>query len=199
MKHLILTGHEDGKVLVWRLKSYIAVLQDYGDAVTVLSKCFEGIAVGTCRGQIFIWDVNLLGEQRVIDVNELGFRVLSSVLVSMDYNQRRILVLTINGDVIEITLGDKRSAGSANKAYRVPSVARITCPTLKAQTILTQMEQTIIVGGENGIVSSYDISTHELIDIWDVGSSVSSLAALELEEGGFVLAAGTDDGNIILR
>ena len=55
------------------------------------------------------------------------------------------------------------------------------------------------MGGENGIVSSYDISTHELIDIWEVGGSISSLAALELEEGGFVLAAGTDDGNIILR
>jgi len=198
LKHLILTGHKDGKVLVWRLQNYIAVLEDYGCEVTCMSKCFEGIAIATIQGRIFIWDVGLLAEQRVIDINDLPFKVLSSFIVSMDYDQRRMLVLTMNGDVIELSLNEVGS-GEAVKAQRVQSVVRITCQSMKALTILTQIEQTIIVAGDNGLVSSYDISTHELIDVWHVGSSISSLAALELEEGGFVLAAGTDDGNIILR
>lgn len=56
-----------------------------------------------------------------------------------------------------------------------------------------------MVGGDNGIVSSYDISTHELIDIWNVGQPVTSLACLSLNEGGFVVTAGCETGNIIIR
>ena len=55
------------------------------------------------------------------------------------------------------------------------------------------------MGGDNGIVLSFDVSTHELIDIWNVGQTVTSLACLSLEEGGFVVAAGTDKGNIVIR
>ena len=57
----------------------------------------------------------------------------------------------------------------------------------------------MIMGGDSGIVLSFDISTHELIDIWNVGQTVSALACLSLEEGGFVVAAGTDQGNIVIR
>ena len=46
---------------------------------------------------------------------------------------------------------------------------RLTCRQQRALTILTQTEQTIMVGGDNGVVSSFDISTHELIDVWNVG------------------------------
>ena len=56
-----------------------------------------------------------------------------------------------------------------------------------------------MVGGDNWIVSSYDIATHELIDVWNVGQPVSSLACLSLDEGGFVVAAGTDSGKIVIR
>lgn len=199
LKHLILTGHSDGMVLVWGINNYIRFLTEYKVPVNTMSKCYEGIAIGTIEGHIYIWDVNLTSEQRVIDINDFGFNVLSSVLVSMDYNKRRILVCTINGDIVEVALADQREAGAEAKAKRLPSVARITSLSLRAQTILTAMEQTLIVGGENGLVLSYDISTHELIDIWDVGVSVSSLASLKMDNGAFVLAAGTDDGHIHLR
>lgn len=29
LKHLVLTGHKDGKILIWRLQNYIGVLDDY--------------------------------------------------------------------------------------------------------------------------------------------------------------------------
>lgn len=47
LKHLILTGHKDGKVLVWRIQNYVAVLADYGCSITCLSKFHEGIAIAT--------------------------------------------------------------------------------------------------------------------------------------------------------
>jgi predicted sugar kinase len=46
---------------------------------------------------------------------------------------------------------------------------------------------------------SFDMATHELIDVWQVGAKVTALSSLSLEEGGFVVAAGTVDGNLIIR
>ena len=56
-----------------------------------------------------------------------------------------------------------------------------------------------MIGGDNGTVSSFDIGSHELIDIWNVGQPISALACLTLEEGNFCVAAGTEQGNIIIR
>ena len=48
-------------------------------------------------------------------------------------------------------------------------------------------------------MSSFDIATHELIDIWHVGSPVTSVACLSVDDGGFVVACGTDGGRIVIR
>ena len=56
-----------------------------------------------------------------------------------------------------------------------------------------------MVGGESGIVSSFDLATHELIDIWNIGTPITALACLSIDEGGFVVAAGTEDGKMVLR
>lgn len=56
-----------------------------------------------------------------------------------------------------------------------------------------------MLGGDNGIVSSFDIQTHELIDIWNVGQAIASIACLSLDEGGFVVAAGTEFGKIVIK
>ncbi len=51
-----------------------------------------------------------------------------------------------------------------------------------------------------GIVCSYDLSTHDMIDVWNVGARISALACLSLEDGGsFIVAAGTNEGNLIIR
>ena len=66
--------------------------------------------------------------------------------------------------------------------------------------ILNQVERTVMIGGDMGIVCSYDLASHDLIDVWNVGARVTSLACLSLEEGGsFIVAAGTQEGNLIIR
>jgi WD40 repeat protein len=70
---------------------------------------------------------------------------------------------------------------------------------MRAMCILNQIEKTVMIGGESGIVCSYDLSTHDLIDVWSVGARVTALACFSLEEGGFITAAGTNDGNLIIR
>ena len=49
-RHIYLTGHQDGKVLLWRSDQYIGVLADYRDEVVAMSRCFEGVAIATMRG-----------------------------------------------------------------------------------------------------------------------------------------------------
>ena len=56
-----------------------------------------------------------------------------------------------------------------------------------------------MVGGDSGIVSSFDVATHELIDIWNVGSTITALACLSLDEGGFLMVAGTEEGKLVIR
>ena len=52
IKHIFLTGHKDGKILVWRIQGYIAKLTTFDCPVTAMSKCFEGVAFGTSIGII---------------------------------------------------------------------------------------------------------------------------------------------------
>ena len=56
-----------------------------------------------------------------------------------------------------------------------------------------------MIGGDSGVVTSYDIASHELIDIWNVGETIVSLGTLSLEEGGFIVAAGTENGKVVIR
>jgi hypothetical protein len=55
-----------------------------------------------------------------------------------------------------------------------------------------------MIGGEDGIVTSYDIATHTLIDVWPIGAKITALACLPTDEG-FLTAAGTSAGNIVIR
>ena len=102
------------------------MLSDYGVEITAMNTCYEGICFATITGLIYIWDGYLLNCHKKIDINQFPFKILSNFIVSMDHNQRRLLLLTMNGDAIEVLLGD----GSGNKqvkAQRLNSIVRITC------------------------------------------------------------------------
>lgn len=52
LKHIFITGHKDGKILIWRIQGFIAELADFGSEITAMSKCFEGVAFATDNGII---------------------------------------------------------------------------------------------------------------------------------------------------
>ena len=195
-RHIFLTGHKDGKVLLWRSDQYIGVLADYHDEVTAMCKCFEGVAIGTTRGFIHIWDSYLSKCMKSIELSSLPFKVLSYSIVSLDYNQKRLLVCTMAGDGIELTLDYSHS--NKVRAKRINAISKLN-GAQKAMTVLNQLEKAVMIAGDEGVVLSFDLATHELIDAWQVGTKVTALASLSLEEGGFVVAAGTAEGNLIIR
>lgn len=99
-----MTGHKDGKVYLWRSDSFIGELFDYKDEITCMTKCYEGLAICTWSGKIHFWNSTLSSSTKTIELNNLPFKILSYHISSIDYNQKRILVLTVAGDVLEIGL-----------------------------------------------------------------------------------------------
>jgi WD40 repeat protein len=100
-----------------------------------MTKCFEGIAFATIKGHIYIWDEYLLKCGKIIDINQMPFKILSSYIVNLDFNQRRLLVLTINGDAIEIILTEAGSTKTI-RAKRLNTIVKITGRSNKALTVL---------------------------------------------------------------
>ena len=110
-------------VLIWKLFQYVGVLHNYKDEITAISKCFEGIAIGTVRGYIYIWDNYLLKCMKTIELSSLPFKILGFHTVNIDFNQKKMLVLTLSGDVIEITLSEYHH--NKIKAKRLNSITKI--------------------------------------------------------------------------
>jgi hypothetical protein len=56
-KYLILTGHKDGTVCIWKFFEFQGILINYKDPVTCINYCKEGIAICTARGFVYVWDI----------------------------------------------------------------------------------------------------------------------------------------------
>jgi hypothetical protein len=189
--HIFLTGHRDGKVRLWKHQGYIGVLTDYRDEVVAMTKCFEGIAICTWRGFIHIWDSRLTKCTKTIELSSLPFKILSNNIQSADYNKKRLLIVTLEGDLIEISL---QEANGINKnivnAQRINSVVRVS-GQMRAMSILNHDAKTVSIAGDEGLVQTFDILTHELVDVWALGAKITALATFGLEDGGSIIAAGT--------
>ena len=69
---------------------------------------------------------------------------------------------------------------------------------MRAMSILNQTEQQVIIGGDDGLLLTFDIATHTLVDLWAVGAKITAIATLSLDEG-FMTAVGTVNGHMLIR
>ena len=65
--------------------------------------------------------------------------------------------------------------------------------------ILNQTDKMIMLGSDNGIVQTFDMQTHELVDVWVIDRKVTALACYPVAENKFMTAMGTDQGNLNIR
>ena len=56
----------------------------------------------------------------------------------------------------------------AIKSQKINIMTRIANKKNSGFTILSQVEQTLMIAGDSGVVASFDVSTHELIDLWNL-------------------------------
>jgi len=86
------------------------------------------------------------------------------------------------------------------KSTLFTQISKINGPQ-RTMTILKMdtTENHVIIAGDNGLVQTYSLESKELIDSWNVGSMVTAIAAVQDEDGGFTMAAGTAEGKMLLR
>ena len=139
-KYLILTGHKDGRVAIWKFNQFQAILMDYKDEVTCMNYCSEGIVFGTSRGFLYVvstrklslqWDKYLSACVKVLELSNLSFKILSFHIVGIDYNQQRLLVSTLGGDALELRLSLKKDP----KPKRYNSITKVN-GTMRSFAIL---------------------------------------------------------------
>lgn len=110
--------------MLWRSDAYIGVLEQYEHEITCMTKCFEGLAICTWSGQVNLWDVHLTKCTKRIELGNLPFKMVNFNITSIDYNQKRLLILTDSGDAIEISLNEQGSDGGLPKeAIRSSTIA----------------------------------------------------------------------------
>jgi hypothetical protein len=64
---------------------------------------------------------------KTIELAALPFKVLSFNIISIDFNKKRLLVLTLAGDAVEISLSESAGVNSNKvKAKRINSITKIT-------------------------------------------------------------------------
>jgi len=171
-KYVILTGHRDGSICMWKFYQYQSTLINYKDEVTCMNYCNGNqIAFCTRRGYIHIWDGYLSNCLRIIELSQIGCQVLSFHIVGLDFNKHKMLLTTITGDVVEISMKGKKKP----RAKKYNSITKVN-GEMKGMGILNQMESVFMTGGEAGYVYSYDVNSKELIDIWVVGLPITSIA-----------------------
>ena len=121
-KYLIMTGHRDGSICLWKFFQFQSVLINYKDEITWMNYCNGGmIAFCTVRGFIYIWDSYLSTCLKIIELSDLSFKMMSFHIVGFDFNKHKILITTIAGDAIEISMKEKKKI----RAKKFNSISKI--------------------------------------------------------------------------
>lgn len=157
--HLVLTGHEDGSVLIFSPKQFVGALTCYRkDSVTCMSKCYKGLAIGTKKGLVYIWDNLLMNQLQVLQMNQFGVKLRSAHLVSLDFHHKQLLLLTYKGDFLEVNLQNKRL--SYAKAIQTLEGA------MKCLCLINQEPPAAVFAGQSGLVQTVCLRDHEQLDLW---------------------------------
>ncbi|CAG9335031.1 unnamed protein product [Blepharisma stoltei] len=192
--YILLTGHEDGSVLVWAYLEFQRVLITYEGSITSIERFYESYAIANSVGVIYLWDDKLEKCVRVIELSMLPFKLLSFEVSSMHFMNKRLYVSTTGGDLIQLRIIKE---GYKLIAKRIPGIIPVPSKQ-RAITFLSTELPYLIIGGENGVVCVIDIRSYELMDAWAVGYSIYSLCCAKYEDH-FFLAAGCESGSLLVR
>ena len=169
----------------------------------VISMCYcsIGIAIATWEGLVQIWDSLLSSPRFTLNLQDAQDPMFCFNISTIDFNKNQIMVLTIAGDLLqynyeEVDNGNNEILQKFSEK-RVSTVLQVP-GSMRAMSILDQTEQQVIIGGDDGLLLTFDIATHTLVDLWAVGAKITAIASLSLEEG-FMTAVGTVNGHMLIR
>lgn len=56
-----------------------------------------------------------------------------------------------------------------------------------------------MIGGDEGLLCSYDMTTHNLVDVFEASAKITAVAVFNTDDSSFITAIGTSSGNVIFR
>jgi hypothetical protein len=108
-----------------------------------------------------------------------------------------IIVLTKEGDLVRLKTNGDRDRPA--KPTRILNVVKNRGKQKCACLLETGSQTTIYTSGVKGIIYGLNVRTHEMVDVWNLGESITALDVVPSTKGGSILAAGTLQGRIYLR
>lgn len=105
---LVVTGHVDGKVVLWQDLKLSAVLATYQGEIVDMCLIRTFIAVATSQGVIELWNLAFDKCIRKIDLRALSFKLLSNNVKNLVVTPNSFYFNTYGGDFIKVKLQIKQ-------------------------------------------------------------------------------------------
>ena len=155
------------------------------------------LIVGTAINGVHIYDKNTFKKKYDFQLVELGLKLIGMTLYSIDISLTKLLLLTFEGDAIEIKV-DETGYIKKDKAERINSLIKLE-GNINSFTLIKEVDNNLIFGGDNGILSYININTNEPSDYFNFGKKITCIDSICLKETGFLTVIGFESGDVIIR
>ena len=194
----LLLGYSNGDLEIIDLKT------NENKNIDNLSSSIIGIAihsgsliVGTAINGVHIYDKNTFKKKYDFQIIDLGLKLIGMTLCSLDISLTKFLLVTFEGDIIEMKI-DELGNIQKDTAERINSIIKIE-DNINNFTIINEVDNNLVFGGDNGILSYINVNTNEPSDYFNFGKKITCIDSICLKETGFLTAVGFDTGDIIIR
>ena len=194
----LIIGYSNGELEIIDLKTNeIKNIDKLPSTIIGIVNHTSVLIVGTAINGIHIYDKNTFKKMYDFQLVELGLKLIGMTLCSMDISLTKLLLITFEGDGIEIKV-DETGYIKKETAERINSLIKLE-GNINNFTLIKEVDNNLIYGGDNGILSYININTNEPSDYFNFGKKITCIDSICLKETGFLTAVGFDSGDVIIR
>ena len=191
----ILVGYLTGEVNLFNVNSgFVKTIAKYESAIISINLHNKGIIIGTAINGLHFFDKNNLSEKYELQLNNLDLKLKGLTLYFIDISLSKILLVTFEGDIIEISLKDSENISSE----RINTIIKLE-GLINSFSILNEIDNNIILGGDNQCLSFINLISNEPSDYINIGKTISSIDSICMKESGFITAIGCTTGEVYTR
>lgn len=191
---ILVTGHADGSVLLWQNTEFQRIVVVYNSKICAMKVLVSWYLISTGLGLIYFWDSNLANCSKVVEISMFPFKLLSFEVNSIKYVSKKLYISTNAGDLIEARV---HLDSLKITAKRVGGIIQV--PINQTRIEFLSMDLPFLVcSGENGVLTSIDLRSYEIIDTWSVGFAIKSFRCENYNDV-ICLAACCEEGKLFIR
>lgn len=191
---ILLTGHADGSVLLWQNTEFQRIVVVYNSKICAMKVLISWYLICTGLGLIYFWDSLLVSCSKVVEISMFPFKLLSFEVNSIKYVSKKLYISTNAGDLIEARV---HLDSLKVTAKRVGGIIQVPLNQTKLDFLSMDLPF-LVCSGENGVLTSIDLRSFEIIDTWSVGFSIKSFRCSNFNDV-ICLAACCEEGKLFIR